>query len=173
MSLSLKKIELEDASFISNLFNDKDNVKYMSTIVRCIDHTTEEIEEEIKDSEEEFEQLFIVLDENNNKVGHAGIDDIDDHDMRGEIFFVIDKKFQGKGYGKEIVKLLLDYGFDNLKLNSLFASVAVLNKSAINVILVNGFKKIGVRREFNKIDDEFIDELFFDMIKEDYDKINK
>jgi len=170
--MKLKKVELEDASFISSLFNDKDNVKYMSTLVRCGDNSIEAVSQDIEDIEEEFEQLFIVLDDE-VKIGHCGIDDIDMHDKRGEIFFVVDKKFQGKGYGKEIVKLLLNYAFDNLKLNSLFASVTIKNLVAVKAIEDNGFKKIGIRRQFNNIDGEFVDELFFDITKDNFEKLFK
>ncbi|MQS76304.1 GNAT family N-acetyltransferase [Lactobacillus halodurans] len=38
-----------------------------------------------------------------------------------EIGFVIDKKFRHKGYAKEAVQLLIDYGFNELKLTEIWA----------------------------------------------------
>ena len=169
-SIYLRKAEPEDSVLISKWFNDADNVKYMSTIVRCMAHSEKSVANDILESDESFERLFMVcLEENKMPVGHAGIDDIDFNDKRAEIFCLIGEKAeQGKGYGCQAISLLLDYGFNNLSLNSLFATSAVENKASISILEKLGFRKIGIRREYNNIGGRYVDEAFFDITRKDY-----
>lgn len=171
----LRKVKRGDAGLISRWFNDKKNMKYMSTVVRCEVHSKKDWERRIKESDSTFERLFMVCRKAGKKrIGHAGIDDLDFHDKRGEVFFLIgEKEEQGKGYGKEILALLLDYAFKKLKLNSLFATATLENKPSQRVLQRAGFRKIGIRRGYNYIDGKFLDEVFFDMTAEDYRKSKK
>jgi diamine N-acetyltransferase len=166
----LRKVMLADAGLIAGWFNDTENVKYMSTYVRCNKHSKETVEEEISVSNERYEHLFMVcLAGNGRPIGTAGIDDIDPYDNRGEIFFLIGEKDEkGKGHGKTIVRLLLDYAFKELGMNSLFATAAVKNEPSIALLNKSGFTKIGVRREYNNIDGVYVDEVFFDMTADEY-----
>ncbi len=171
-NLILKQVEEKDAEYISKWFSDKEQNKYMSTFVRTRDHPIEKIREEIINSNENFERLFMIyLKGYCNPIGHCGIDDLDLHDKRGEIFFIIgEKEFQGKGYGKETAKLLLKLGFEKLGLNTLFATATLENVSSIKTLEKVGFKYIGIRREYNFINDKYLDEILFDITRKDYEK---
>jgi diamine N-acetyltransferase len=112
---------------------------------------------------------MVYLKGKKDPIGHAGIDDLDFDDKRGEIFFLIgDRKEQGKGYGKEIVKLLLKYGFKQLHFHSIFASAVIVNISSQKILERSGFRKIGVRRGYNLINGKFLDEVFYDITIDDY-----
>lgn len=168
-NLILRKVEKGDSKHIARWFSDKDNIKHMSSFVRANEHSPEKIMHEIEDSDPKFERLFMVYTKNNELVGHCGIDDLDLYDQRGEVFFLIgEKEHKGKGYGIEITKMLLEIAFEEMNLNSLFASATVENFPSIKVLEKCGFKKIGIRREYNYIDGEFMDEIFFDLTKKEY-----
>ncbi len=182
MNTYLREVKFTDAELIANWCNDKENIKYMSTLVRCKVHSKENIEKEINNIDPNYERLFMIClkCKENEKgkegeeskefpIGHAGIDDLDFDDLRGEIFLMIGEKGEhSKGYGLETVKLLLNYGFNKLGLNSIFATVAVENKPSLRLLEKAGFKQVGIRREYNKINGRFVDEVFFDIIKTDY-----
>lgn len=167
----LRTVELEDADILSKWFNNKENIKYMSTIIRCKPHSKESVKNEIENYDDNYEKLFMVYLKGFEKpIGHIGIDDIDFDDRRAEIFFLLgEKEDKGKGYGIAMARLLLDYAFNKLKLNSLFASSTVDNKPAISILENVGFKRIGIRRQYNYINKKFYDEIFFDITREDYD----
>ncbi|MBU0666745.1 MAG: GNAT family protein [Nanoarchaeota archaeon] len=169
----LRKIELKDAKIISQWFNDKNNISYMSTYVRCHKHSKKSVENEIK-KHDDSEKVYVVCLKNSEEViGNAGIEDIDYHDKRGEIFFLIGKKeCHGKGYGTIIAQLLLDIAFKEMGLNSLFATATAENIASIKTLERVGFKKIGVRREYNYINGKFMDEVLFDIIRKDYNDSN-
>ena len=166
VKIKIRPVTADDSKFIADLFNNSDHIKYMSTYVRCVRHTEEDVRKSIEESDPDYERLFMITD-GTRTVGHAGIDEINLNDKRGEIFFVISKKETGKGYGTKSVKLLLDYAFGELGLNSVFATATVTNHPSITILEKTGFKRIGTRRAFNLIDGKFLDEIFFDKLSSD------
>jgi len=168
----LREVNIDDANLIAQWYNNKENIKFMSTIIRCKNHSKKEIEKELRNLDPNYERLFMIcLKGKEQPIGHAGIDDIDFEDLRGEIFFLIgNQEEQSKGYGFKVAMCLLDYAFNKLKLNSLFASASVENVSSQKVLLKSGFKVIGIRREYNNFKGKFSDEIFYDLTKSDYFK---
>jgi RimJ/RimL family protein N-acetyltransferase len=167
----LRRVEAKDAFILSEWFNDSENVKYMSTVIRCKYHTRESIESEIKNSDDNYERLFMACVKGHEvPIGHAGIDDIDSNDKRGEIFFLIgDMDEQGKGYGKIIVRLLLDYAFNELCLNTLSATATLENTPSIIILAKCGFRQGGLRRQYHRLDGRYLDEILFDITRNDYE----
>ena len=167
--LYLQPVKVTDAKILAQWFNDHENVKYMSPYVRCLKHTPKSVALDIKNTDPDLERQFMVYIKNKKEpIGYAGIEEIDFDDKRGEIYFLIgDRSEQGKGYGQEITRLLIDYAFNKLKLHSLFADVTVLNKPSIKLMEKCGFRRIGVRRDYNYIDGKFVDEVFFDLVKKE------
>jgi diamine N-acetyltransferase len=175
-AISLRLIEKSDAQLIAEWYNDKETAMYMSTLVRGKYHTKEKVEKEIAEIDPDYERLFMVIESGNPiPIGHAGIDDMDQNDRRGEIYFLIgDKSAKGKGYGKLIVKELLDYAFGNLKLNMVCATVVVENKPSLAVIEKSGFRRVGVMRDYNYFPGiGFMDEVFFDITAKDWSHLKE
>ncbi|HLD73225.1 MAG TPA: GNAT family protein [Candidatus Nanoarchaeia archaeon] len=169
----LRPMKLEDAKLVSNWYNDPETRKYMSTVVRGYTYYPRDIKKEIKENNPKEEQwLMVCLKSNGKPIGQAGIDELDFLDKRGEIFFLIgDKAEKGKGYSHETIRLLLDFAFKKLKLNSLYATATVKNIPSLKVLERAGFRKIGVRREYNYIGGKFLDEVLYDLTKKDYRKL--
>jgi RimJ/RimL family protein N-acetyltransferase len=166
----LRKVVIKDAPLLAKWFNDKKNVYYLNPIIRCRKHTTKSIADELKNSDFEYERLFMICLKSNRKpIGHAGIDDLDFYDKRGEIFFLIgEKEEQGKGYGLESLRLLLNYAFNKLKLHSLLATVTPNNKPSLKMLKKTGFKKVGIRREYNNYNDKYNDEILLDLLDREF-----
>lgn len=169
----LRPMRLEDAKLVSDWYNDPETRKYMSTVVRGYTYYPRDIKKEIKENDPRKERwLIICLKSNDKPIGQAGIDELDFLDKRGEIFFLIgDKVEKGKGYSHETIRLLIDFAFKRLKLNSLYATATVKNLPSIKVLERAGFRKIGVRREYNYIGGKFWDEILYDLTKKDYRKL--
>ena len=85
--------------------------------------------------------------------------------------FIGDDSNRGKGYGKEAIKLLLEYGFNNLNLNNIMLSVYSFNKRAIKVYESLGFKKFGTRHKSHYFKGKFYDEIQMEILKEEYSEI--
>ena len=169
----LRPMEQKDAGLVAEWFNDYENVSFMSTAVRHVKHTAKSVWSDIvemKKLDPDYEHLFMVcLEGEKEPIGHAGIDEADVDDKRGEVFLLIGKKeHKGKGYGPMIMGLLLDYAFNKLGFNTLFATVCVENIAAMKTTERAGFKRIGIRREYNNIGGRFVDEIFYDLTRKEY-----
>ncbi|MFH0869898.1 MAG: GNAT family protein [archaeon] len=176
--LFLREAQKEDAALLAKWFNDKENVAFMTTHVRSSRHTARSIWKDIVDMKKldpDYEKLFMVcIGEEMKPIGHAGFDEIDLEDRRGEIFFMIgEKEYKGRGFGTKIAEAVLDHAFNRMKLNSLSATISEDNKPSIAVTEKIGFKKVGIRREYNFINGRFVDEIFYDMTLKDYEGRNR
>jgi len=81
-----------------------------------------------------------------------------------------EKEFQDRGYGTEATALTIDYGFNALNLASIFLRVHEFNKRAIRVYEKIGFKRIGVRRRAYFLGGKFHNDIFMDIVPEDFDR---
>ncbi len=70
---------------------------------------------------------------------------------QAEIGLTLSRAAQGKGYGTEAVRCLLDYLFGELKLHRVFANCDVENPAAAQVL-----ERVGMRREAH-----FVENLWF------------
>lgn len=117
------------------------------------------------------ESIDLIISEQSSgrELGFCSLYDINRGNQSAEISFLIgEKEFLGKGYGKEMVQLLLKTGFGELELNSLFATVTAENRRAVRVFRQLGFKKVGIRREYQMVGREKLDEILFEMLRSDY-----
>lgn len=60
-----------------------------------------------------------------------------------EIGWRLDDKYWNKGYATEGAKACLEYGFKNLKLDTIYSFTAEINKPSENVMKKIGLKKVG------------------------------
>ena len=116
--------------------------------------------------------MIINLKENDELIGNCSFTEIDlihRNAMLG--IFIGDEKNRGNGYGKEAIKLLLEYGFNNLNLNNIMLNVYEFNKGAIKVYESLGFKKFGTRHKSYYFKGKFYDEIQMEILKEEYNEI--
>ncbi len=96
---------------------------------------------------------------------------------RGEIALSVKKDYWNKGIGSAMMKELIQFGKEVVKLSVIQLTVKVDNESAIHVYKKFGFKQIGYYEKFFYIDGKYFDaclmNLYFDetnLSKEDKDK---
>lgn len=79
----------------------------------------------------------------------------------GIVGYSIDKEYQGRGYMKEALKLVVKYAKDELDLHRLEASVLVDNLRSKSVLLSSGFKEIGINEKYLFINGAWRDHITF------------
>ncbi|MDC9721505.1 MAG: GNAT family N-acetyltransferase [Urechidicola sp.] len=102
--------------------------------------------------------IFKVLEVINNKaivVGHAELD-IFENDIKISRL-LIDKTQRGKGYGEQMVKLLIKYIHKNLNHTSIFLTVFTFNKPAIALYEKLGFETVEIDPDFMSYESEIWD----------------
>ena len=81
-------------------------------------------------------------------IGFAGLYDISNSDRHAEFGIMIgEKDHWGKGYGTEVTKLMLDYGFTCLGLHNIFLWVNDANERGIRAYHRAGFRVAGRLRQ--------------------------
>jgi len=102
--------------------------------------------------------IFKVVEITNNKttvVGHAELD-VFGNDIKISRL-LIDKTQRGKGYGEQMVKLLIKYIQENLKHTSIFLTVFTFNKPAIALYKKLGFETVEINSDFMRYENEIWD----------------
>jgi RimJ/RimL family protein N-acetyltransferase len=103
-------------------------------------------------------------------IGNTGLMSIDWRNRKGKLWIYIDKKFWGKGYGKESVSSLVKYAFNSLNFNKVSLDVAIFNQQAIRLYKSVGFKKDGILREDIFLQGRYIDVLRMSILKSEFFK---
>ena len=79
-----------------------------------------------------------------------------------------DKKYWGKGYGTETIKLVVDYAFDRLGLNKVVAGAVAANQASIKAFQKVGFEIEGQGRSHFFLDGKYYDHIQMGIIRKDY-----
>ena len=83
----------------------------------------------------------------NEFCGLIEVRDIDHEHSQGELSFWLAIKDWGHGYMSEVVQIIVQYGFEVLNLNRLYAYHMLRNPATGRVLEKNGFKQEGLLRQ--------------------------
>lgn len=126
--------------------NDPEVNKYLETRQATI----KDLKKYIIEKNQNKNCLFLgIFDKENNKhIGNLKLEPIS-FSKKKAIFSILigDKEYWSKGYGTEATKLIIDYAFNSLNLDTIILGVIPENKVAIKVYEKVGFKIIGIREK--------------------------
>ncbi|WP_313163288.1 GNAT family protein [Sedimentibacter sp.] len=170
MEIKLERIEDNDMVYIYEWFKDIEFLKfydYMPPIPQSADEVNKTFRDYKKN--EESDVFAIKLFDSNQIIGIAGFDDIVKENKVATLFIGIgNKDVRGRGYGKEALKLLLEYGFNKLGFHRIQLNVLEFNMAAISLYEKAGFKREGTYREFVLRDDKRYDLLLYGLLKSEW-----
>lgn len=166
--LYLSPVNEDDLEIYTKWMNDKDITEKIGNYYKNITLSSEK-----KYLENVNEYSFaIVLKKENRLIGNISLMDVNNINQTASLgIFIGEKEDRNKGYGKEAIKILLDYGFNTLNLNNIMLSVFSFNEFAIMTYEKLGFKKIGQRRNSIYRNGKLYDEIFMDILKDDFNNI--
>ena len=112
---------------------------------------------------------FIIERKNDNvNIGCIDIYDFDPVHMRAGIGILLQKDFRKQGYANEALELLIDYIFNTLMLKQIYCLIDETNIDSLNLFKKIGFTQCGLRKEWIRTSDGFIDELEFQYINKKF-----
>lgn len=98
-------------------------------------------------------------------VGLIDLFDFDPFHLRAGIGILIaNKKYRQKGYATEALQLLTRYAFETLQLHQLYCNIAADNSISLQLFTNAGFNKVGVKKDWLKNVDGWVDELMLQAI---------
>jgi len=119
------------------------------------------------------DHIFDIVElESDTLIGRCLLFDIDRVNRKAMLGIVIgEKTYWNKGYGQDATKLLLDYGFNLLNLNSVMLGTFDFNQRAIACYKKVGFKEIGKRRQARIIGRKKFDAILMDILAEEFESV--
>lgn len=90
-----------------------------------------------------------------------------DH-KRAEIAYWLGVPYWGKGYATDAIKKAIDFGFNSIGLNRIWATVMKKNIASNKVLIKNGFNHEGTFSKHDLKWGNFEDVLYYGLLKEDY-----
>jgi len=125
----------------------------------------ERIVENLRDQRPTFSILDLATD---RLIGRCMLFDVDHVNRRAMLGIVIgEKDYWNRGYGQDALRLLLDYGFNLLNLNSVMLGTFEFNHRALQAYRRVGFKEIGRQREARIIAGIAYDVVLMDILAEE------
>jgi [ribosomal protein S5]-alanine N-acetyltransferase len=142
--LQIKHFEAEDYNDFIKLFTDKAVMKFVDNGVL----TKESAEIMWRKLFTELyakgsKTIYAVFAKNDSRfVGQCWIRPRPSIKSDWEIGYVLKSEEWGKGFATELSKCLINFGFNDLKLNAVFATIDVENTASIHVAEKSGMQKI-------------------------------
>jgi len=113
-------------------------------------------------------QLRLMIDhmKSSKTIGTIDIFDFDPfHKRAGLGILIAEESYRQKGYASMALKCLIDYCFGTLLLHQLYCNILSNNPESMDLFLNQDFKEIGVKRDWIKTGDGYIDEHMFQLIR--------
>lgn len=122
-----------------------------------------------KEKEKEGYFFYIRNLESGKLIGYLGIKSIDSKISKCELFYLIDKEFEGKGIISAAVSKIIEFCFKELEMNKIFICTSKINFGSQKIALKHNFTKEGLlREEFKNGDGNLEDIVYFGLLKTDY-----
>lgn len=101
-----------------------------------------------------------------------GITELQEIDRRNRtatfVIFIGEVDARGQGYGTDVTRLLLDYGFTTLGLHNVLLTVVAFNIAAIRAYERVGFRAIGRRRECRLVGGQRWDDIYLECLASEF-----
>ncbi|GAA3588898.1 GNAT family protein [Flavivirga amylovorans] len=165
-NIYLRALEPEDLEFIHIIENDESIWEISNTITPYSKYLIKQYLEQAHKDIFEVKQLRLVI--SSYKEESLGMIDLFDFDFKngraGVGILVKEIGDRGKGYGYEALKLLIDYSFTHLGLHQLYCNISEDNETSIKLFTNQGFKKIGLKKDWIHTNGSYKNEYLFQLI---------
>jgi len=88
----------------------------------------------------------VALEPGAEAIGSCDLSDIDRHHKRAEVGFLFSRAYWGNGYAREAMATIVDYAFEDLKLDRLWARFHTGNAASQRLLERLGFAREGTLR---------------------------
>jgi ribosomal-protein-alanine N-acetyltransferase len=114
-------------------------------------------------------QLIATLKKSGELIGNCGIRGRDENDFEGELGYEVAPNYWGKGYATEAARVVLDFGFDVLKLERVSAECVLENRGSSRVLEKLGMRWEGHLRRNQRMKGRWWDTLVYGILREEWE----
>lgn len=163
----LRAIELSDKEILLRIINDGET----EYLLGGWSFPVSELEQEawIESLESNINILRCMIDDKQGKrtVGTVILSDIDYKNGTAEIQIKLLGDFQGKGYGTDTIRTMVNYCFNELRLHCIYARINEDNTSSQKMVERVGFNREGVLRDRVFKEGKYLDVITYSILNEE------
>ncbi|MCL2031491.1 MAG: GNAT family N-acetyltransferase [Oscillospiraceae bacterium] len=165
--IALRPLREEDAGFFARWYNDPE------VMFECGFYEPTTLEEELKriqrPEETDREWYAVTEKETGRLLGETGLLRMWPHWHCTDMSVIIpDPEDQGRGYGREAGRLMLDRAFHHYRFNRVSIGVVALNTKAVQYWERLGFRQEGIQEQGYFCHGEFSDFIMMRILKSEY-----
>ncbi|WP_242119325.1 GNAT family N-acetyltransferase [Aestuariivivens sediminicola] len=162
----LRALEPEDLELIFSIENNETFWEISNTQTPYSRYMIKQYLDQAHKDIFEVKQLRLVISNYDREA--MGLIDIFDYDFKnaraGVGILIKDENNRSRGYGKEALKILMNYCFSHLNLHQLYCNVSEDNEASLKLFASLGFRKVGLKRDWNRTEGYFKNEYMFQFI---------
>lgn len=170
-TISLELIDYHHAESLYELV--KANRTYLRVWLPWVDYmrTIDDFRRYINNSKQRHashvETGYVIM-ANRAMIGRIGLYNIDLHNRNASIGYWVDQQWQGKGVITNACRALIRYAFKNLMLNRIEIRCGIENYKSQAIPERLGFKKEGVIRQAEFVNNRFIDLYVYSLLTKEW-----
>ncbi|QSQ10397.1 Spermidine N(1)-acetyltransferase [Koleobacter methoxysyntrophicus] len=166
--LKLRVLEEQDGSMIVVWRNQKEVIDQLFSYVGITAKQHFNWYEKYINDDTRLEFIIEIKDKK-KPIGTIGLNNIDFKNQKAELGIMIGELTeQGKGYGEEAVRSLLQYAFDELNLQKIYLKTFCDNEPAVRLYKKVGFHQEGILRKEIFKNGKFKDVIIMSILKDEW-----
>ena len=166
----LRGLTLDDTQSIYSFMSDPVTMQYITPHpVQTEEELSAVLEKYLQDYQERKGIPWVII----NKFNHEVIGVFRFHKLhlwhkKAEMGVVIHKDYQHRGVMTEVLKDILDFGFNQLGLNRIVGDIFAENIGSKKLLMKYGFKKEGQLRQTDFDGEQFHDTVVYSLLQSEY-----
>ena len=176
LRLLLREFAESDATEANLYESDPAVIRYASHGVRSLADSLEHIRAVLTDARAETRQIYdfaMVTRDNGRLIGRCGMKLTDAQNCEAMLWYVLARSAWGHGYAVEAARVVVAYGFEELRLHRIFVEIDPRNVASLRVA-----EKVGLRREAHFLENswlkgEWTDTVVFGLLDREYRALRK
>jgi len=168
----LKPIKVSEANNFLRWFKDPEVTRYL--LIDGEGLTSEKEKKTIKNFRKKKDQsVWSIYTKDKIHIGSTGLNNIDTKKHKKAVWGIVigERSYWRQGIGTDVLKTVLRFCFNKLKLNRVELSVYAKNRGTYRLYLKCGFKKEGIRRQAIFKNGKYNDDIIMGILKSDYKKL--
>lgn len=163
----LSPVEETDVSVLREIKNQGFVRAFMSS---CLPQTDADVLADIKSTKASGSPYFLILrksllpSDEEVVMGYVKLEILSNIIRAAEIHIAISQEYTGEGYGREVIKMITSYAFEDLNIHSVRALIRAKNQASMKAFESQGYQKVGTLPEWSFYDGNYQDCHIYDII---------
>ena len=164
-NIRLRALEPNDIEILYQWENDTSIWKVSQTMAPFSKHILTQYLANAHQDIFSAKQLRLIIEKEGGAIGTIELFDYEPiHQRAGVGIWIANVSEREKGHAKEALQLMIGYSFKHLKINQLYCNISSSNKASVNLFSGLDFMLVGVKKQWNKTEEGWEDELLFQLL---------